>query len=218
MNLHALIEKTDFYEVWVELKKAYEVSDAEKLVYRGVIDELKELTTEKQLNSAEDFTIGVCELEDVLDPDTYVFDVFGISHEDKYRYSLIMEPWSNWLSYDVLDRSVELYGQTVVLAHILYEMTFHGYSSLDSAQEQQEIIEKLDEAKKSIDEGKASLVSQEEVYATLGLERDKELDPELEKRNNAATEAAMVRNDLRLQELMSDWRGAIDIFNRRPAW
>ncbi len=206
MKLNEWIKKAEFDEVWTEIKKAYDLPDQVKSVYASAYDELKEISFNEKTMSDEAFTIGICELEDALEPGIFVFDVFGISHDDSNRYSLIMEPWNNWLSYDVLDKSVELYGETVVLAHILYEMTFHGYSSHDNEQEQQKIIEKLDEAQKSINEGYASLVSQEEVYAAFGLERDKEVDPELEKRKNAATEEAMARNESRLQELMSNWR------------
>jgi len=206
MKLIELIKKTDFDEMWVELKKAYDIPDKVKLVYRGVVDELEEISIENPTNLDEVFTIGVCELEDVLEPGTLVFDVFGISHDNTGRYSLMFAPWSNWLSYDILDKSIDIYGETVVLAHILYEMTFNGYSSHDTEQKQQKIIEKLYEAKKSIDDGYASLVYPEEVYASLGLEKVKEVDPELEKRKNEAIKAAMDRNDLRLKDLMSDWR------------
>ena len=85
-------------------------------------------------------------------------------------------------------------------------MTFNGYSSHDTEQKQQKIIEKLDEAKESIDNGSATLVSSEEVFKTLGIERNKEVDPELEKRKNEAIKAAMDRSNLRLKDLMSDWR------------
>jgi hypothetical protein len=207
MKLNELIKKTNFDEVWVKLKKAYDIPDKIKLVYRGVVYELKEISIENPTNLDEVFTIGVCELEDVLEPGTLVFDVFGISHDNSGRYSLMFAPWSNWLSYDILDKSIDIYGETVVLAHILYEMTFNGYSSHDTEQKQQKIIEKLDEAQKSIDDGYASLVYPEEVYAALGLARDRDVDPELEKTKSEATEAAMARNELRLQELMSDWRG-----------
>jgi hypothetical protein len=206
MKLNELIKKTNFDEVWVELKKAYDIPDKVKSVYAGVYDELKEISINTKTMSDEAFTIGVCELEDAFEPGIFVFDVFGISHDDLNRYSLIMEPWNNWLSYDVLDKSVELYGATIVLAHILYEMTFYGYSSHDSKKKQEEITEELKEAQESIDNGSATFISSEEVYAALGLEKVKEVDPEVVKQKNEAIKAAMDRNDLRLKDLMSDWR------------
>lgn len=206
MKLHELIKKAEFDEVWMEIKNAYDLRDQDKSVYAVVYDELKEISFNSQTMTDEAFTIGVCELEDAFEPGIFVFDVFGISHDDSNRYSLIMEPWSNWLFYDILDKSIDIYGETVVLAHILYEMTFNGYSSHDTEQKQQKIIEKLDEAKESIDNGSATLVSSEEVFKTLGIERNKEVDPELEKRKNEAIKAAMDRSNLRLKDLMSDWR------------
>lgn len=206
MKLNELINKAEFDEVWMEIKNAYNLPNKVKSVYECVYDELKEISINAQTMSDEAFTIGVCELEDALEPGVFVFDVFGISHNDSNRYSLIMEPWSDWLSYDVLDKSVELYGATIVLAHILYEMTFYGYSSHDSKKKQEEITGKLKETQQSIDNGSATLISSEEVYAALGLEKVKEVDPELEKRKNEAIKAAMDRNDLRLKDLMSDWR------------
>ncbi|MBN2259247.1 MAG: hypothetical protein JW702_01755 [Clostridiales bacterium] len=206
MKLNELIKKVEFDEVWMEIKNAYDFPNKVKSVYEGVYDELKEISINAQKSSDEAFTIGVCELEDVLEPGVFVFDVFGISHDDSNRYSLIMETWNNWISYDVLDKSVELYGTTIVLAHILYEITFYGYSSHDSKKKQEEITEELKGVQESIDNGFATFISSEEVYAALGLEKVKEVDSELEKRKNETIKATMDRNDLRLKDLMSDWR------------
>jgi predicted RNase H-like HicB family nuclease len=206
MKLIDLIIKSNFDEVWLELEKAYCLSEEARDDYKDVIDELIELPTVNKIDSGETFTIGVCELEDVIEAGTFVFDVFGISHNDGNRYSLVLDPWSYWLACDVLDKSIEMYGEVVVFAHIIYEMTFHGYSSHDAEQNQQEIIESLDEANKEIEEGRSAFISSEEVFAALGLDRDKAKEPVLEKKRKEATKAAIARNELRLKELMSDWR------------
>ena len=59
----------------------------------------------------------------------FIFDVFGVISGDENHYALEMNPWDEWLNYDILNKSIEVYGQAEVLAHILYEMTFFGFSS-----------------------------------------------------------------------------------------
>ena len=76
----------------MEIKNAYDLRDQDKSVYAVVYDELKEISFNSQTMTDEAFTIGVCELEDAFEPGIFVFDVFGISHDDSNRYSLIMEP------------------------------------------------------------------------------------------------------------------------------
>lgn len=207
MVLIDLIRISDFDSVWGELKNAYGIQDEVKILYKNAFDALREMQIETQTNEDEDYIIAVCELEDVLEPDSFVFDVFGISKSDSKRYSLGLEPWRTWIASEVLDKSLELYGGTIVIAHILYEMTFYGYSELDTEESQNEILERLDEAEKSIQDGRNEFVPLEEVYSALGLETHNETGSEVEKRDSKSIREAMERNEFRINELLSDWRG-----------
>lgn len=206
MKLIEMIRKSDIDEVWLAMRRVYELPNEGKKVYQSVLNELKNITIEDSANTENDtMTIGVCMFEDVLEPGNFVLDVFGISQGDENRYSLNLEPWSNWVTYEVLDKSIEIYGEAAVLAHILYEMTFYGCRSEEVEKKHQEVIDALNESYQIIEDGKAEFIPAEEVYAKLGLEKAEPEDPEEERKKSEETKAAINRNEAIYQELISDW-------------
>jgi len=103
---------------WYE-KSAYEV-------YKSVLEELKMLEPKP---CDPPITFVVAKVEDCFNAGEFIFDVFGIIKGDENRYALEMTSWNEWLNFDVLGKSVEVYGAADVVANALYEMTFFGYSS-----------------------------------------------------------------------------------------
>ena len=207
MLLIELIKKVSFDEVWEILKGKYDVPEKGKSAYIQVFDELRDmdLQIESGAEKEEATTIGVCEFEDLLEPGKFVYDVFGISQGDSNRYSLSLEPWSNWINYNILDKSIQIYGEATVLAHILYEMTFYGYSSEDVEERHQEVINALNDSYKMIEEGKSEFIPAEDVFSKLGFEKDEAIDLEIERKKSEEMKAAINRNEAIFQELISDW-------------
>ena len=207
MLLVELINKVSFDELWEVLKGECDVPKKGKVVYEKVVDELKEmdLKIDSGNKKEEITTIGVCEFEDPLEPGNFVFEVFGIARGYSTRYSLNLEPWSNWITYEVLDKSLEIYGETAVLAYILYDMTFYGYSNEDVTQKHQEVVDALNESYKIIEDGKADFIPSEDVFSKLGLEKGEPEDPEVKRKRIERTQEAINRNEAIYQELISDW-------------
>lgn len=207
MLLIELIKKVSFDEVWGILKGEYDVPEKGKSAYIQVFDELRDmdLQVDSGAEKEEVTTIGVCEFEDLLEPGNFVYDVFGISQGDANRYSLSLEPWSNWINYNILDKSIQIYGEATVLAHILYEMTFYGYSSEDVEERHQEVINALNDSYKMIEEGKSEFIPAEDVFSKLGFEKDEAIDLEVESKKREETKAAINRNEFIFKELISDW-------------
>ena len=207
MLLIELIKKVSFDEVWEILKGEYDVLEKGKSAYIQVFDELRDmdLQADSGAEKEEVTTIGVCEFEDLLEPGNFVYDVFGISQGDSNRYSLSLEPWSNWINYNVLDKSIQIYGEATVLAHILYEMTFYGYSSEDVEEKHLEVINALNDSYKMIEEGKSEFIPAEDVFSKLGFEKDEAIDLEVERKKSEEMKAAINRNEAIFQELISDW-------------
>lgn len=207
MLLIELIKKVSFDEVWEILKGEYDVLEKGKSAYIQVFDELRDmdLQVDSGAEKEEVTTIGVCEFEDLLEPGNFVYDVFGISQGDSNRYSLSLEPWSNWINYNVLDKSIQIYGEATVLAHILYEMTFYGYSSEDVEEKHLEVINALNDSYKMIEEGKSEFIPAEDVFSKLGFEKDEAIDLEVERKKSEEMKAAINRNEAIFQELISDW-------------
>ena len=207
MLLIELIKKVSFDEVWEILKGEYDVLEKGKSAYIQVFDELRDmdLQADSGAEKEEVTTIGVCEFEDLLEPGNFVYDVFGISQGDANRYSLSLEPWSNWINYNILDKSIQIYGEATVLAHILYEMTFYGYSSEDVEEKHLEVINALNDSYKMIEEGKSEFIPAEDVFSKLGFEKDEAIDLEVESKKREETKAAINRNEVIFKELISDW-------------
>ncbi|MCL4418449.1 MAG: hypothetical protein M1365_17480 [Actinobacteria bacterium] len=126
MIFKELINSVDYDYVWAALVKRYKLKDGAYEVYKSVLEELKIL---KLKPCKPPITLVVAKIENCLEPSKFIFDVFGIIKDDKNHYALEMTHWNEWLSFNVLDKSIEVYGPADVVAHSLYEMTFYGYSS-----------------------------------------------------------------------------------------
>ncbi|MDR3598949.1 MAG: hypothetical protein P4L49_00440 [Desulfosporosinus sp.] len=69
--------------------------------------------------------------EDGFEPGKFICDVFGIKLEDKEHYALEMSPWKKWLSFEVVDKCIEVYSAEAVVAHSLYDLTFFGSYAIE---------------------------------------------------------------------------------------
>lgn len=130
-------------------------------------------------------------VHDEFEEDGYYFDVYGVYPGDSEHYALEFTPWEEWLSYQVLEKSMYLYGPVAVVAHALYELTFFGFSIEDTRRKVASELKTLEESINEIKSGKAKTIPAEEVFEELGYidertEEEKCLD---EKRMRDATEA-----------------------------
>jgi pyruvate/2-oxoacid:ferredoxin oxidoreductase beta subunit len=178
MIFKELILKTEYDEVWKELQGYYDYDyDIYYKAYQNVILELEKIDPK---SSDPPTTIVVAKTEDWLKPGEYIFDVFGIISGDKNHYALEWSPWNEWLGFSVLDKSIQIYGESVILAHSLYEMTFFGYNSSDVAKKIRKEKVKLDKNLKEIEEGKAKLIPHEEFMSEFGISEERSQE-EIEK-------------------------------------
>ncbi|PKM90486.1 MAG: hypothetical protein CVU87_02085 [Firmicutes bacterium HGW-Firmicutes-12] len=99
-------------------------------------------------------------------------------------------PWSNWLSFEVVEKYVETYSASVVVAHSLYEITFFAYDATDVEAIINDEIDILKERRKELEDGKAKLIPWDEVCKDIGFadertEEEKELQFKQFERINA---------------------------------
>jgi len=187
MTFKELLETVSFEVVWQELKKEYCLKDEAFEVYIRVFHQLKELMPEPNHDLMR---LVVAKVEDGLEPGTYIYDVFGIKPGDNEHYALELLPWSNWLSFEVVEKCVEAYSASVVVAHSLYEITFYGYDAVDVEAIINDEIDILRDRRKELEDGKAKLVSWDEVCKNIGYvdertEEEKELQYKQFERINA---------------------------------
>ena len=188
MTFKELLETVIFDDIWKELNKEYFLNDGAFEPYLGVFNQLKKLTPEP---CHDRFRLAVVRVEDGFEPGNFIYDVFGIKPDDKERYALEVLPWKKWLSFEVIDKCIEVHSAAVVVAHSLYELTFFGYDAIEVEERIKKEIEIiLNERHKEFENGTAKYVPWEEVCKELGYagnrtEKEKELEYSQLERINA---------------------------------
>lgn len=166
MFFKELIRAINYEDVWKVLDREYHHESGAFEVYQRVLEELLGLQAEP--NEAG-ITIVVAKVEDFSEPGTFVFEVFGVKEGDENRYAMEMSPWEDLLGSRVLGKSIELYGAAAVVAHVLYGMTFFGYSREEVAKrvDAEKLI--LTERMEELEAGNTKLLTSEEVMKSFGI-------------------------------------------------
>lgn len=76
-----------------------------------------------------------------VDGDSYE-DVFALKFDDKERYALDFVVWAQVLAMPISKKTLREYTELEIVSHLLFELTFYGYSS-EAVKEKRS---KLDEA------------------------------------------------------------------------
>jgi hypothetical protein len=165
MTFRELLEKVVFDDVWVTLQKDYSMKNEAFEAYFKVFNQLKKLTPEP---NHDDFLLVVARVEDGFEPGTYTYEVFGVKPNNNDHYALELKAWSEWLSFEVVEKCVEEYGAAAFVSHSLYELTFFGFDASDVEVNIKAEIELLNERLSEIENGQAKLVSWDEVCESIG--------------------------------------------------
>jgi len=165
MLLKTLINNVNYNDVWAVIGKEYNLKKDARQAYEAVFEELKILEPKP---CDPPVICVVAKMENWLSPGEFIFDVFGIISGDKNHYALEMNPWDEWLNYDILNKSIEVYGQAEVLAHILYEMTFFGFSSKTVNKRAEKERKFLEKSYEEIQSGTAKLTKFEDFMKEEG--------------------------------------------------
>lgn len=163
-------------DVWTVLDREYEFKKGTYEVYSKVFKELRSLNGYENQSST---ILVVAKVEDCFNPGKFVFDVFGLDEGDENHYAIEMTSWHELINFYVLQKSIELYGAAEVVAHILFKITFFGYSADVVDNRVAKEIEILKEYHDEIENGAVKSFSTEEIRAELGI-FDKRTDEEKE--------------------------------------
>jgi hypothetical protein len=165
MTFRELLEKVVFDDVWITLQKEYSMKNEAFEAYFKVFNQLKRLTPEP---NHDDFRLVVARVEDGFEPGTYTYEVFGVKPNNNDHYALELKAWSEWLSFEVVEKCVEEYGMAAFVAYSLYELTFFGFDASDVEVNIKAEIELVKERLSEIENGTAELVSWDEVCESIG--------------------------------------------------
>lgn len=153
MRLVDLIEKVELGKLKERMRILYyneEDCDFENEFagYLSVLDILSKMTPRESK-----MFIHVTEVFDSFDDIRYT-SVSGYEDQNGWQaFALGFTSWEEWLGMDIESGSLRNYSFTDLLAHILWEMTFFGYTN----EEVQEVICDIKETVDQIKSGEADL-------------------------------------------------------------
>lgn len=96
------------------------------------------------------------------------YSVDGKIPGDDDFYALDFSTFAQWAAYLLSEEALTSLPLEEIAAHVLYEMTFYGFSDDVIQQKKRE----LEEAVEEVENGKAELIPMEEVLKRLGLENE----------------------------------------------
>ena len=175
---------TYFYEYPIEYeryinseKTVSEIKDAYRKRFYEFIEQLKSI--EPKSLSDDERGIFFCHKafgRDMKNQETVLcFESDILKCDNPQTYSWILTDFDEIMVYHIAETESTIKSINDVLAQIIYEMTFFGYSQEDIEKERMKLGLELEEAAKEADEGK--VVSMETAFADLGIEpqpRDEE--------------------------------------------
>jgi hypothetical protein len=145
-TVHSLLEKLDDEALVAEVERLYE--EGMQNDYRDALSAIRKLTPSQ--------TDLCCVLADGRD-EFFRVEVYGKYLGDDQRWSLTCTSWLEWLAMPVLiEPEVGSLSDLETAAHILYEMTWGGWSEDDVAANRETISDRMDEVLDAIESGDTS--------------------------------------------------------------
>jgi hypothetical protein len=146
MKLHELIHKYQWWEILDKVVELYGEENADE--YGAAIQEIQNMLP---LESRA-YIVVQEEREDLYDigHSTLYYDVSGVVEDDETRELIAMEfeDWGVWLGSDIAKETLETLDEIEILAHVVWEMTFCGFSNAEVKGELAELQRRYDEVSK----------------------------------------------------------------------
>lgn len=181
MLVQEVLKGVDFEKVWPIIEKEYYADEEPGKQKEGYSRLLKELCEVQSKDCSDKYLLAVGYYDDVAyaadeefeEPPITVccsmYDVKG--HEE---YSLLLTPWEEVLGYKIAPYSIEHFDKDTLAAHIMYELSWFGFTHKQVETRMNEMEQSLREAQKEAEQGKT--LSSEEVFAELGILPDEGKD------------------------------------------
>ena len=148
MKVIDLIKTCDIKKTKQEWDKVFNIYEFDKFpseILDDYLPKLLDITIIENKNSLK-ITDGIDEFDN-----KYYVNVSGVVHESDEKYSFGFEPLGEWLFYDV-NNETEL-SNDKILAHIIWEMTFYGFTDEDRYRVKKDLSDRSDDVDKWIEEG-----------------------------------------------------------------
>lgn len=184
MTLAELIAQTTWPEVRAALQWNYD--DAKESIggYRKVFTELKRLTPASSdmrliVRKSTQTVIGEpAQLEVVghngtLNSELRDFQYLKANVDEEYAhaevdYSLSFQPWEEWLASEIDEVTQSSFTGPEIVAHCIWDMTFHGFEQVAIQEELAELNRRVDELESTTEEERERLlIPADEVHSRL---------------------------------------------------
>lgn len=164
MTLNELVDKVNFSDMWDKFKNIYPDSENSIDGYRDVYITLKDIEPEEyDLRIVVEYSIS----------DEWYY-VYGREKNSLENYGLDFIDWEKCLSMEIENK--ENLSDEELLVHIMWELTFYGFSQEEVGEEGEKIEKRLE----SVEEGNAELVDWEEMDIDISEDIEKEMELEVE--------------------------------------
>lgn len=136
MILKDIVNEVDSVDVMVALSKSYKDQEKNITGYKRVLEELKGLEPTSVL---EGWYVIIQYIEPTEDINGY-YSVSGVNPDEDMLYAMEYEPWGNWLALKVYDNAFDDMTKAEFMAHVLWEMTWAGFSQERVKARREEIL------------------------------------------------------------------------------
>lgn len=165
MTLKELTIKVDWNDSWEYYNEYYKEYNVDYHIFEGVLLKLKK---SEIIESELDYLI----LYKMKDDGDGWFDVSGYKESEKQNYGISFSPWDELTGLNVRQMDGLNLSDEKLLAHLIFEITWDGWSEQVIKEKYDILVEKLKEAEDDIANGRT--YTWEEVKAELGLDFDDE--------------------------------------------
>ena len=184
MTLAELIVQTTWPEVRAALQWNYD--DAKESIggYRKVLTELKQLTPTSsdmrllvrapaQAVIGERTQLEVVGHNGTLNSELHDFQYFKENVDEEYAhaevdYSLSFLQWEEWLASEIDEATQAAFTGPEIVAHCIWDMTFHGFEQVTIQEELAELNRRVDELDSMTEEERDRLlIPADEVHSRL---------------------------------------------------
>lgn len=170
MKFYELLGKYSNEQIIESLHKNY--NDIVDEAYLSALEELREL---KPSEEVQDVEIHVAFEKDDFDEesDKLYLSCDGIGPDDDgkiIRWGIEFDTWEEWLAKDIHNKCLEELDELTILAGIMWEMTFNGYTQKDVDDRRDDLMERI----KEVEEHPENLVPFDMDEFMKSIETDEE--------------------------------------------
>jgi hypothetical protein len=147
MKFYELLNKYSNLEILASLNKNY--PDINNEAYLQALNELRDLEPSKEVQDIE-ICVELQDNDDKEEKDKKYLCCDGIGPDPDEnnkitRWGLEYDNWEEWLAKDINEESLANLDEITIVAGIMWELTFNGYSQKRLQEKKDELQERMDQ-------------------------------------------------------------------------